>query len=472
MNCYKNITLEKEKYLEINSYDIKYNISISNKDTERKEKLIFINTKKMRDLIDNEHVDNFFMDITYQIIPKNRKPYKILTLSCINSETNTANICCLIGLIYEDYLSIFYCLKYLHDIYKFNPKYIHIDYIKAERKALVQKNLFDIKPTIISCFFHFSQCLYKKLIKYNIIKKKLSKRAFELLRNYELICFINPGLINKFKNFLNNNMIDENEKKFFTYVNNNWLNKDPKIYNYYVLIKENSDYNNKLKKYFYTTNNIAESLHAKISSYIPKHKISNKDFLYCIKNILNLNEIKINKIKRKDFITRSLIKISLDMDNDNFNWITYEEYKKIQKEIIAIDTDIIDNNTLENLIDSINELNLKNKEDKNNLLLNDNTEDNINIGNKFDNLEDDIEINDYVKDDEHSLGEIINENIIEESDSSKEEDIEDINICNLLKEKNRLSIDLLDRILEKVSLDNYEGIIKIIKLKKKKSKKR
>ena len=100
MNCYKNITLEKEKYLEINSYDIKYNISISNKDTERKEKLIFINTKKMRDLIDNEHVDNFFMDITYQITPKNRKPYKLLTLSCINSETNTANICCLIGLIY------------------------------------------------------------------------------------------------------------------------------------------------------------------------------------------------------------------------------------------------------------------------------------------------------------------------------------------------------------------------------------
>ena len=158
------------------------------------------------------------------------------------------------------------------------------------------------------------------------------------------------------------------------------------------------------------------------------------------------------------------------MDNDNFNWITYEEYKKIQKEIIAIDTDIIDNNTLENLIDSINELNLKNKEDKNNLLLNDNTEDNINIGNKFDNLEEDIEINDYFKDDEHSLGEIINENIIEESDSSKEEDIEDINICNLLKEKNRLSIDLLDRILEKVSLDNYEGIIKIIKLKKRKQK--
>ena len=63
------------------------------------------------------------------------------------------------------------------------------------------------------------------------------------------------------------------------------------------------------------------------------------------KNLLNLNEIKINKIKRKDFITRTLIKISLNMDNENFNWITYEEYKKAQKEIIAIDIDIIDNNT-------------------------------------------------------------------------------------------------------------------------------
>ena len=237
---------------------------------------------------------------------------------------------------------------------------------------MLQKNLFDNKPIIISCFFHFSQFLYKK--------------------------------------------------KFFTYVNSNWINNDPKIYNYYILIKENSDYINKLKKYFYTTYNIAESLHAKISSYIPKHKISNKDFLYCIKNILNLNEIKINKIKRKDFITRTLIKISLNMDNENFNLITYKEYKKTQKEIIAIDTDIIDNNTLENLIDSINELNLKNKEE-NNLALNGNIEDHINIENKFDNLDGDIEINDCFKDDEQSLGEIINENIEEESYSSQEEDI-------------------------------------------------
>ena len=63
--------LEKEQSLEINCCDINYNILISNKETQRKEKLIFITTKKMRELLNNKYVDNYFMDITYQIIPKN-----------------------------------------------------------------------------------------------------------------------------------------------------------------------------------------------------------------------------------------------------------------------------------------------------------------------------------------------------------------------------------------------------------------
>ena len=61
---------------------------------------------------------------------------------------------------------------------------MHIDYIKAERKALLQKNLFDSTPIIISCFFHFTQSLYRKLNEYHIIKRKLTKRAFEILRNF------------------------------------------------------------------------------------------------------------------------------------------------------------------------------------------------------------------------------------------------------------------------------------------------
>ena len=126
----------------------------------------------MRELLNNKYVDNYFMDITYQIIPKKHKPYKLLTLTYVNKNTNTTHLCCLVGLIYEDYLSIYYALKYIHNFFNFNPKFLHIDYSKFELKALNQKDLFNAKPIIICCFFHFTQCLFPKLIKYNIIKKK------------------------------------------------------------------------------------------------------------------------------------------------------------------------------------------------------------------------------------------------------------------------------------------------------------
>ena len=152
----KSIKTERDTDIEINSYDVKYKIIISNKEIERKEKIIFINTEKMRNLLNDINVSNYFMDFTYQIIPKKQKPYKLMTLTCVNNKDNISNICSLICLVYEDYMSIYYALKYLHDIYKFNPKFMHIDYSKAERKALVQKNLFDSPPIIISCFFHFT----------------------------------------------------------------------------------------------------------------------------------------------------------------------------------------------------------------------------------------------------------------------------------------------------------------------------
>ena len=223
---------ERDTDIEINSYDVKYKIIISNKEIERKEKIIFINTEKMRNLLYDNNVANYFMDFTYQIIPKKQKPYKLMTLTCVNDKDNISNICSLVCIVYEDYKSIYYALKYLHDIYNFNPKFMHIDYSKAERKALLQKNLFDSLPIIISCFFHFTQCLYRKMHYINLIKKKLTKRAFEILRNYEMICFTNPKYIDKYKNFLESKMENEKEKNLFKYLNNNWIKKTQK----YIII--------------------------------------------------------------------------------------------------------------------------------------------------------------------------------------------------------------------------------------------
>ena len=75
-----------------------------------------------------------------------------MTLSGVNSITKYTFICCLILLIYEDYKSIYHIMKYLNEFFLFEPKIINIDFDKAERKALSQKNLFKEKPLIISCF--------------------------------------------------------------------------------------------------------------------------------------------------------------------------------------------------------------------------------------------------------------------------------------------------------------------------------
>ena len=52
----------------------------------------------MRNLLNDANVTNYFMNLTYQIISKNQKQYKLLTLTCVNNKENTSNICCLIAL--------------------------------------------------------------------------------------------------------------------------------------------------------------------------------------------------------------------------------------------------------------------------------------------------------------------------------------------------------------------------------------
>ena len=50
-------------------------------------------------------------------------------------------------------------------------------------------------------FFHFSHSLLKKLKEYKLVKKNLNKRGIEILRNCELLCFINKDKIKKYFEF-------------------------------------------------------------------------------------------------------------------------------------------------------------------------------------------------------------------------------------------------------------------------------
>ena len=110
----------------------------------------------MRELLGNSEIGNYFMDITYKVIPKALQPYKLMIITGVNNKDNTTNFCALIGLKYEGYLSFYYTLKYLNNFYNYEHKIIHIDFSQAERKALKMESLFKISPLIISCFFHFS----------------------------------------------------------------------------------------------------------------------------------------------------------------------------------------------------------------------------------------------------------------------------------------------------------------------------
>lgn len=64
----------------------------------------------MRDLLCDKQIYNYFIDLTYKIIPKKEKPYKLMVITAVSNRDNTINLCGLIGLILN-YLSIYYAIK-------------------------------------------------------------------------------------------------------------------------------------------------------------------------------------------------------------------------------------------------------------------------------------------------------------------------------------------------------------------------
>jgi len=69
-----------------------------------------------------------------------------------------------------------------------------------------------------------------------MVKTKLNKRAFKIIRNIELIYFIPYKFIKTYISFLKDNLKEEKEKELFRYLNNNWFNQDYRYYNYWNLL--------------------------------------------------------------------------------------------------------------------------------------------------------------------------------------------------------------------------------------------
>ena len=108
---------------------------------------------------------------------------------------------------------------------------------------------------------------------------------YEIIKNIEIICFIEEDKIEGYKKFLIEKLNSlKINNKFIKYLKGYWLKKDYNDYNYSKFINLYKNNNIALAK-FYITNNVIESLHSKLNYYSSK-SISNKyNFIICMKNI-------------------------------------------------------------------------------------------------------------------------------------------------------------------------------------------
>ena len=83
-------------------------------------------------------------------------------------------------------------------MFSFNPKVVHIYFSKALRSALLTENLFKSKPIIIHCIFHIVQNVVKNMKKNGLIKNKINKHSFEIIKNVEILCFLPKNYIESY----------------------------------------------------------------------------------------------------------------------------------------------------------------------------------------------------------------------------------------------------------------------------------
>ena len=179
---------------------------------------------------------------------------------------------------------------------------------------------------LLECLFHLSQNIVRKFKEFKIIKKAFTKRSYEILRNIEILFFIDHKQIKTQFNLIKEYYKEDNEKNLLLYYENFWLKKDYNLFNYSEIIKDilkiknlyinkKGDKNseniliskiNSINKLFFT-NNICENIHSKIAKFIPKGNVTKNNFQETIKYILNSYELNNKEIIRKDYITRTLI---------------------------------------------------------------------------------------------------------------------------------------------------------------------
>ena len=303
------------------------------------------------------------------------------------------------------------------------------------------------------------------------MNKKMNKRAYELLKNLEILCFIDNKKITYYFNYLKNNIFKEkNEKDFMEYFENVWIKRYKNLFNYYHLINDilkikNLYINNKgnansektlisklknLNK-LYTTNNICESIHGKIANYLSKGKVSKVAFRDTMNFILKEYLYKTKGIVRRDYNTRTII-ILIEKFQLNYTpkFIVYKTYQTELQKTVSIMTGKININAIDELISGLDKLENKNDGDILNV--------NEIITEKLSSEENDGSI-DYIPDEKNIENDSLINEVIAIDEVLNDESIENENSKNI-------SIDLSDNKSEFTNEDlqfdnNFDNVLNI-----------
>ena len=180
---------------------------------KREQNIIIISTSDMIKYLDYNNSKMYGIDITFKIIPRSFKPYKLMTIYTIDKEKKSTIICALICLKYNDEQSLIKIFSLLRAYYNFSPSTVTLDFDRAQINSLKKIELFKNKPYLITCLFHFGQALFRKLQKLKMIKNKLNKRGYEIIKNLEILCFIDKKNITKYFDFLKSHINKSIEEK-------------------------------------------------------------------------------------------------------------------------------------------------------------------------------------------------------------------------------------------------------------------
>ena len=319
------------------NFDISYEYKINNKIEYREQRIIIFGLKENIDLINEKNTNEFFFDSTYKIIPPHFRPYKFGVLAGIPKKSDNPKLLCFILIKYNDEIAYSRLITYLYENFKFLPKLFMTDFEGAMISA-IKSNSYTKDNTIhLKCLFHYSQMIARRLKSVGFFKKKLNKKAIEIIRNLELLVFLDKKNIIDFESIIIKEISKiKNSSKFINYLKTYIFKIINNGYNYSKIINEYLEGNNRSIEKLYLTNNICESINSKINFYLPKRVTSNYDFVNTLSKVFINNTFDNKTIKRHDYITRTLIKIIQDEKlNYKLNWITFDQFKSKEKYIIS-----------------------------------------------------------------------------------------------------------------------------------------